>query len=479
MRKLIFTIVISGMIFLMNSVPGVFANCPTDPYEPNNNPAQAFMLSYSDTVTNAWICPIEDYDYFKFQVTEGDYVRVFEIFPTVLRPTIYIFDENQIPIFNNLYINDLKFFAPYTGTVYIAVTKRYWNNEPFEYSFGLQKIDVAPDVISVTDVPNDQGLQVKVTWKPSYFDPQNGINQTDSYALWREVDFFTDAENLTGKFDSFENINYSGIVPGDGNIYEIDGTDWTFLAQIPAVSNRPFTNYSYIAPTLQDNVPANFIVSAIPLQGYSLPYLWGEPGAGTSVDNLLPVFTGYSIQPHSSAIQLSWHVDLQIHYDLAGFRVYRHTSQGFTPDDQTKIADLNKNSQGYMDENVSAGTGYFYIVESFDNSSNSVFTPELSVTITNITSEPGNIPNEFKLSQNYPNPFNPVTQIRFDIAVQSFVEMNIYNGAGQLVKVLVNEIKTPGNYNITFDASGLPSGVYFYSLRAGDFRDSKRFILLK
>jgi hypothetical protein len=220
-------------------------------------------------------------------------------------------------------------------------------------------------------------------------------------------------------------------------------------------------------------------VSAVPIQGYALPVLWGQPGTGISADNLQPVFTGYSIQPHSNAIELSWHVDLNIHYDLEGFRVFRHTSPGFTPNNQTKIADLNENSQGYVDENVYAGTGYFYIVEAFDNSSNSVFTPELSVSITSITSEPGIIPNEFRLSQNYPNPFNPVTKIRFDIAIQSLVEMNIYNGAGQLVKVLVNDVKSPGNYYITFDASDLPSGVYFYKLRAGDFRDTKRFILVK
>lgn len=106
-------------------------------------------------------------------------------------------------------------------------------------------------------------------------------------------------------------------------------------------------------------------------------------------------------------------------------------------------------------------------------------TVKWSQIITNVGSNSNQTPDNFKLYQNYPNPFNPVTQIRFDIAVQTFVEMNIYNGAGQLVKVLVSDIKSAGNYNITFDASGLPSGVYFYRLRAGDFMDSKRFVLLK
>lgn len=476
MRNTLFTLIITGIIYLSLGLSNVYSNCPVDPYEPNDTPADAYMLSYGDTVAGAWICPIDDYDYFKVDVTEGDYVRVFEIFPTVLRPVIYILNQNQTPIFNNLYANDMKFFAPYSGTIYIVVTKRYWHEDPFEYSFGLQKIGVAPDVISVVDVPNDQGLQVTVTWKPSFFDPQTGTNQTDFYALWREVNT-TDASNVTGNFRSFEEINYDGI--SSGNIYEIDGSSWSFIAQIPVVSNRPFTNYSYVSPTLEDNVPTTFVVSAVPKSGFSLPVLWGEPGTGISIDNLPPEFITYSIQPHSTAIALSWEVDLIIHYDLEGFRVFRHTSPGFTPNEQTKIAELNESVQNYLDENVTSGVEYYYIIESYDNSSNSVFTPELSMSLTNITSESGNIPNEFKLSQNFPNPFNPVTQIKFDIALQTFVEMNVYNGAGQLVKVLVNDLKSPGSYNVTFDASDLPSGVYYYTLRAGDFRDTKRLVLVK
>lgn len=137
MKKFIFTLVVSGMFFMSLGLSNVSGDCPVDIYEPNNIPAEASLLSYSDTVASAWICPIDDYDYFKFQVTEGEYVRVFEIFPTILRPVIYILNQSQTPIFNNLYYSDMKFFAPYSGTIYIAVTKRYWNNEPFEYSFGV------------------------------------------------------------------------------------------------------------------------------------------------------------------------------------------------------------------------------------------------------------------------------------------------------------------------------------------------------
>lgn len=479
MRKIIFTGLILGMTFLSFGVSKVYGDCPVDPYEPNDTPADAYMLSYGDTVAGAWICPIEDYDYYKFQIIEGEYVRVFEIFPTTLRPVIYILNQNQTPIFNNLYTNDMKFFASYTGTAYIVVTKRYWNNNPFEYSFGLQKLDVAPDVLSVEDVPNDQGLQVTVKWKPSFFDPQTGTNQTSSYSLWREVQ--TDVTSIiTGSFRSFEEISFDGMAPVRGSIFEIDGSNWTFIAQIPAVSNRPFVNYSYVAPTLEDNVPTTFVVSAIPMPGFSLPVLWGEPGTGISIDNMPPEFTSYAIQSHSNAIAIEWEVDLTIHYDLEGFNVYRHNAPGFTPNEQNKIASLDSSAVQYLDESVTAGMNFYYVIESFDNSSNSGFTSELSSSITNITTTGSDVtPTEFKLSQNFPNPFNPVTRISFDIAVNSNVELKVYNELGQLVNVLVNDVMSPGSYNVTFDASSLPSGVYFYSLKAGEFRDTKRLVLIK
>lgn len=428
------------------------------------------------TVQGAWICPIDDYDYFKFEMAEGDYVRVFEIAPFPLRPIIYILNQNGGVIFNNLYTTDMQYFATYTGIAYIVVTKRYWHEDPFEYSFGLQKVSVGPDVLSVEDVPNDQGLQVTVKWKPSFFDPQTGTNQTDFYALWRE-DNTTDASYLTGSFRSFNEVSYDGIAPG--NVFEIDGSNFSFIAQIPAVSNRPFTNYSYVAPTLQDNVPTTFVISATPKPGFSLPVLWGAPGTGISIDNMTPDFISYGIQPHSNAIELLWEVDLTIHYDLEGFNVYRHTAPGFTPNQQTRIAELGSTAVSYIDETVTSGVIYYYIVESFDNSSNSSFTSELSTSTTNITVESGVTPVEFSLSQNFPNPFNPVTQIRFDIAKQTGVELKIYNMTGQLVDVLVNEVKNPGSYNVTFDASRLPSGVYYYSLRAGEFTDTKRLVLVK
>jgi len=89
------------------------------------------------------------------------------------------------------------------------------------------------------------------------------------------------------------------------------------------------------------------------------------------------------------------------------------------------------------------------------------------------------VPTQFLLEQNYPNPFNPSTVIRFSIPTVGFVSLTVHNVLGLQVAVLVNQVKSPGIYTATLNASGLPSGVYFYRLRVGSFFETKRLVLLK
>jgi photosystem II stability/assembly factor-like uncharacterized protein len=94
------------------------------------------------------------------------------------------------------------------------------------------------------------------------------------------------------------------------------------------------------------------------------------------------------------------------------------------------------------------------------------------------------VPNQFSLSQNYPNPFNPSTKIRFDIppskgARGMMVRLTIYDALGRDISTLVNEGLKPGIYEVSWDGSNYPSGVYFYKLSAGDYIETKKMILLK
>ncbi|MBK8549831.1 MAG: T9SS type A sorting domain-containing protein [Ignavibacteria bacterium] len=88
-------------------------------------------------------------------------------------------------------------------------------------------------------------------------------------------------------------------------------------------------------------------------------------------------------------------------------------------------------------------------------------------------------PDQFSLSQNYPNPFNPVTVIRYSLSENRFITLKVFDIQGKELETLVSEKQHAGNYEVPFDASKLSSGIYIYSIEAGNFEQTKRMLLLK
>ncbi len=160
------------------------------------------------------------------------------------------------------------------------------------------------------------------------------------------------------------------------------------------------------------------------------------------------------------------------------------------------------------------------LVTLFNNENNQIFNINLSFKPTNIEFDPNNLilkdilsitdvnknelPSKFELAQNYPNPFNPATTISYTIPKSThpfrfapsplerglkparrffgggmLVKLKVYDILGKEIVTLVNKKQKPGNYKVTFDATDLPSGIYFYGLTAGDFHQTKKLILLK
>lgn len=99
--------------------------------------------------------------------------------------------------------------------------------------------------------------------------------------------------------------------------------------------------------------------------------------------------------------------------------------------------------------------------------------------IVSINQLSSSIPDKFSLQQNYPNPFNPVTQIMFDIPMSSSVKLIIFDLLGREVSKLIDYELNAGRYTYTFDGSNFASGVYFYVINAGDFKETKRMLLVK
>ncbi|MBK8983252.1 MAG: T9SS type A sorting domain-containing protein [Ignavibacteria bacterium] len=101
-------------------------------------------------------------------------------------------------------------------------------------------------------------------------------------------------------------------------------------------------------------------------------------------------------------------------------------------------------------------------------------------TMTSVLQTGNSIPDKYSLSQNYPNPFNPVTVIHYSIpSGGNKVKLSVYNNLGKEIQTLVNEKQHAGSYSVNFNGEGLPSGIYFYRLEAGDFSETKRMILIK
>ena len=98
---------------------------------------------------------------------------------------------------------------------------------------------------------------------------------------------------------------------------------------------------------------------------------------------------------------------------------------------------------------------------------------------TEISENNSNLLSDFTLSQNYPNPFNPSTVIGYQLLVNSYVSLKVYNIIGKEVTTIVNKEQSAGKYIVEYNASEIPSGVYFYRLQAGDFVETKKMILLK
>lgn len=141
-------------------------------------------------------------------------------------------------------------------------------------------------------------------------------------------------------------------------------------------------------------------------------------------------------------------------------------ASGLTPGYYSVAVD-NYGFEYEEDENVYAGT---------DGTSTADFSM-VDGSITDVDNE--TIINEFNLHQNYPNPFNPSTTIKFSIMENAKVELKVYDIIGREIKTLINGELNAGSHSIQFDASNLPSGMYIYEVRSGNFLQSRKMLLLK
>ncbi len=280
--------------------------------------------------------------------------------------------------------------------------------------------------------------------------------------------------------------------------------------EVVVVDSANFINGRYTLPKVpksegdlrviifpDDELDSSVDTSYVPTY-YPSTLVWTEAGTVNPVNNLdsvnVKVFPRIPAGPmmNSAAFSISGSVFLNIILPPPGITsvpywknsiVYLKKNGNFI-----KYASTNEQQQ-YQIHGLNAGTydmivvrlGYEYetrqVTIGTQNLTENFYLDTLNaIGITNINS---NTPKTYALRQNYPNPFNPLTNIEFNLPAAGFVTINIYNVLGKEVGMLVNQNLKAGIYNVDFDASGLPSGVYFYRLQTETFTETKKMILIK
>jgi N-acetyl-anhydromuramyl-L-alanine amidase AmpD len=171
--------------------------------------------------------------------------------------------------------------------------------------------------------------------------------------------------------------------------------------------------------------------------------------------------------------------------DASGNRVELH----FSPSDQIlNIGKIYWRGWKFIQFPVSSLTGPNKILTSivvvqdpgFINESKMYFDEiQVNATVTGVQEKSAGVPANYVLNQNYPNPFNPSTDISFSVPRTSMVLLRVFDLLGREISTLVHDVRAAGVYHVAFDASHLPSGVYYYSLQAGNSIQSRKMILLK
>ena len=297
-------------------------------------------------------------------------------------------------------------------------------------------------ILSVQDVPDDQGGRVYVTFEKSLFDT-DGLSRTEMYTVER-----------------------------------LDGDDWVGLTSIGAYASNV---YVVEATTLSDstsegNAETTFRVIANMDEGN----FDSEPSEGFSVDNIAPdMLTGLQANMSDGIVILSWEGSEA--NDFSHYAIYYSTDAEFEPSEETMIG---THSSPSFEHDVTEIGDHYYIVSAFDvNENEGDHSESVNVTLLNLVDVHG-LPEVFALHQNYPNPFNPTTTLRYDLPEDSYVSIVIFDMMGRQVRTLKNGQASAGYHSMMWNAtndigSHVSAGVYIYTIQAGDYRDVRKMILLK
>jgi len=201
--------------------------------------------------------------------------------------------------------------------------------------------------------------------------------------------------------------------------------------------------------------------------------------SGFQVSDVVPVeLAGFSASLQDGHIVLQWRTNSES--ANMGFEIYRRESGKSEFEKIGWVAGSGSTATprlySFTDPETETGKVYFYRLKQIDYDGKSEWSDEIELSVP--------VPSTILLEQNYPNPFNPTTTIRYQLPRKTKVVMSVFNVKGRRVDILINETQQPGEHSVTWNGrdqfgSPLPSGIYFLQLRAGNYQQVRRMILLE
>jgi hypothetical protein len=367
-------------------------------------------------------------------------------------------------------------------------------------------------VLSVLDVPEDQGGWVRLTIDKSALDGDGEDYQIVTYNVWQQIDNLALLEAAVAERDGGQPVE-----PGKASdaalagaafamksagwpVTELAGRvflqsggqaksgtlppgDWELIGSFAACQQN---QYIYRASTLADAVGSEIPYSVYIVSAHTTsPSTWyaSESGSGYSVDNLPPatpegLVAGARYAPRG--LEFDWSRNEE--NDLAHYALYRGTSADFVPAPENRLA--IPTTSAYFDSEWRQDSVYCYKVSAIDRHANeSGFALVLPENVTGVDT-PGAMVTQARLYPSQPNPFNPLTTIRFDLPQAGRITLAVYDAAGRRVRLLVDEAKEAGSHQARWDGRAddgrqVASGVYVCEMAAGSLRETRRLTLVK
>ena len=378
--------------------------------------------------------------------------------------------KNKIAAKNN---NTWKILANSLSKTPLKVEQQILNNVS-KAELKLLAVDSLGDVIGESTNPDIKAIygeksQTSITLKMQLFHPVNQDSLTFGYSIDADQDPTTGAQGI-------------GIYQGDL------GAEYDVFATVPAISNfgipaksvLVFNNVTGGNPSIFPNTVQLGNDSSVTIT-ISLSSLGNDDGNMNFVSSAYYWGDSLGSNPPTSSDVTPEKGHLSLGYDPYGDVPWLSLS---TTDDT--IQGQHSHSVSLLfDATVIPNIDSLYhgvvLVQSNDPNTPEIQLP-ISFQVTHVVGvgELQNYtPQKFSLEQNYPNPFNPITQLSFSISSPTFVTLKVYDIIGNELATLVNERKEIGKYSIAWNGEQFPSGMYFYRLKAGEFSDTKKLIILK